>query len=253
MNAQENRKTRESFTLIELLVVISVIAVLVALLLPALGRARDRARAASCQSNLHQIQLAFEMFTLDSGGLYPCLIQGTSVGYYRVWNYPADFRSLIAPYAPNPSMFYCPAGGVRTRTRSGNIVECTGPDAPYGWNRWGVPDVYVGLFSYSIWPSDDLIVPYISSWFPPHHRVRRTSDVIEPAREIIAQDFAWTDSGFPYPSILNHPRIINNDYFPDKTVSLGFNNAYYDGHVDWRAALSAQPMAIAYGNMIWYR
>jgi prepilin-type N-terminal cleavage/methylation domain-containing protein len=58
------------FTLIELLVVISIIALLMAILMPTLGRARNQARAVTCQSSLHQWTLIWNMFTSDRGGYF---------------------------------------------------------------------------------------------------------------------------------------------------------------------------------------
>lgn len=64
---------RSAFTLIELLVVMVIIALLVGLLLPALGRAREEARKTQCRSNLRQIGLAMMMYSNDNRGWFPAL------------------------------------------------------------------------------------------------------------------------------------------------------------------------------------
>jgi prepilin-type N-terminal cleavage/methylation domain-containing protein/prepilin-type processing-associated H-X9-DG protein len=65
------RKSRRGFTLIELLVVIAVIAILMAILLPALGRAREQAKGTRCLSNLKQIGLAMHAYAADYNYLVP--------------------------------------------------------------------------------------------------------------------------------------------------------------------------------------
>ena len=64
-------RTTKSFTLIELLVVIGIIAILAAMLMPALNKARDKAHQTTCINQLRQISLAFEMYKSDNRNAYP--------------------------------------------------------------------------------------------------------------------------------------------------------------------------------------
>src|SRR5438045_8254156 len=64
-------RARHAFTLIELLVVIAIIAILAAILFPVFARAREKARQASCQSNLKQIGIAFKMYVQDYDETWP--------------------------------------------------------------------------------------------------------------------------------------------------------------------------------------
>jgi len=93
---------RHGFTLIELLVVIAIIAILAAILFPVFARAREKARQASCQSNLKQIALGALMYTSDYDEVF--IPQNTSPSVGRIW-----WMGLIQPYLKNLDLMECPS------------------------------------------------------------------------------------------------------------------------------------------------
>jgi prepilin-type N-terminal cleavage/methylation domain-containing protein len=90
------RRLQEGFTLIELLVAISIIAILLAILLPCLRRVKEQARRAICQSNLHQGGAAVCMYAGDFNGYLPegNIVDKSASGYNKSWD-SADLLTLL--------------------------------------------------------------------------------------------------------------------------------------------------------------
>jgi prepilin-type N-terminal cleavage/methylation domain-containing protein/prepilin-type processing-associated H-X9-DG protein len=99
------RKRSAAFTLVELLVVIGIIAVLIALLLPALGRAREQAKTVQCGSNLHQLAIgAFMYADAHKGKVIPYQFMDTTVTPAAAILWP----QLLTPYLKNRAVWSCP-------------------------------------------------------------------------------------------------------------------------------------------------
>jgi prepilin-type N-terminal cleavage/methylation domain-containing protein/prepilin-type processing-associated H-X9-DG protein len=156
------------FTLIELLVVIAIIAILAAMLLPALAKAKLKAQGIQCMNNGKQLLLAWQMYADDNRGRYPrnTKDQGecddaTSTSWVKGWlvygdtavntsiPFLMDPPALLGAYAKSPAIYRCPAdfsksdgltGPERVRSRSMNSVFCAGDEVDK--KPWVDPTVY---------------------------------------------------------------------------------------------------------------
>ncbi|MDD5727958.1 MAG: type II secretion system protein [Victivallales bacterium] len=116
MMSFSNYKTIRNFTLIELLTVISIISILAALLLPALGNARKRANLTQCVNNLKQIGTAVLSYAGDYEDTFPVAAQKPTVNL-------SDPRivDVLSPYIGSTTVFQCPVDNRQEKEYSGDV------------------------------------------------------------------------------------------------------------------------------------
>jgi prepilin-type processing-associated H-X9-DG protein/prepilin-type N-terminal cleavage/methylation domain-containing protein len=148
------RSRIRAFTLVELLVVIGIIAILIAMLLPALNKARKQANEVACASNLRQMGQALTMYINDSGYYPGCRAKGgqgmapnggtenptTSAGHFNVW--APRLRKYMGGQQGVQKVFYCPAEDGSYDWNTGNVTPPGGTfyyaednDCGFGYNK----------------------------------------------------------------------------------------------------------------------
>ena len=187
-------KQTRAFTLIELLVVIAIIAILAALLLPALARAKAKALQVKCISNNKQVILAFQMYADENRDTYPVCAgwqaSGGKDGKYDV--FVAMTNRPLYWYQGSPQIFHCPAdkGDIfrESAFRDYVVTNC--------WEQYG--NSYLMQWGYDQFRTrhvtGDLNVP---AGQPAAAPIRIQEIARAPAKKIVQGDWIWhADRGF---------------------------------------------------------
>jgi prepilin-type N-terminal cleavage/methylation domain-containing protein/prepilin-type processing-associated H-X9-DG protein len=191
---------RRGFTLIELLVVIAIIAILAAILFPVFAKAREKARQASCLSNLKQIGTACMMYMQDYDERFPYSVSDFLVNDTR------GIVSQLTPYIKNSQIWRCPSATADTTAP---------PPADYPWCSYFANGVlfYLGVSQATVQRPADGIMFWEFYQARGYSYLRPTSSPVS----LTTATWGGTISAGRYGN-------IHND---------GANATFADGHAKW--------------------
>ncbi|MCL5674351.1 MAG: DUF1559 domain-containing protein [Candidatus Omnitrophica bacterium] len=222
-------RRKNGFTLIELLVVIAIIAILAAMLLPALETARTKARQAVDMNNLKQIGLAFQMYINDYNSMFPGTT--TNPNWTGTW-----FCSLLSNYI-NPNRPFVPDGYSGNRVVSkvwlnpSSYPSASIASNPSSYGGW--PDITQTSIGFNVNMITSLGYPFwplLSS--PPHYFIYKGPAI---GHVILAADSPWKENG-GYDGVSGWWTQYPNSQWGFPTYANGnldeINCLFLDGHVE---------------------
>ncbi|HEX5323228.1 MAG TPA: DUF1559 domain-containing protein [Capsulimonadaceae bacterium] len=253
------------FTLIELLVVVAIIAILAAILFPVFAKAREKARQASCSSNMRQAGMALMMYIQDFDEVYPeehPYCKNPARGTAPSGDYDGSLESVdygvpfdkISPYVGGPddgeqTLYVCPSDtdprGKKILAPDGN---CKNPNGSEGEAPPGDLTSYL-VNAYFLFGLSDASIPVPSNTIYLVERNDTFCDVhIHPwLGEIYdaAGSVGMVRGNIPYPSCISaNPSLDHQFAVASERHTQGANYTFADGHVKWEIyTTTIQPTA----------
>ena len=223
--------SRKNFTLIELLVVIAIIAILAAILLPALQAARERANASDCASNLKQIQLAVNTYADDHREIFPNIYGGTltaTTDPTANWIYSIYKKK----YLSGGAVFQCKSQHKKTDDDDAKFLADPVSVKLYKNGSYGFNWLYLGTRVIDAITGSTPNTPFIWNTGQSRSKVRRPSGTISLVDVVLAgvPDRGTYVASYFYVSA-SGPEAEALDGNVDPRHFGGCNIAWVDGHV----------------------